>query len=246
MASVSDYDNKLALKAALEEKIRREAEGGHLRKFFPLEGPFKYSNYPKHMKFFGLGSEHRERLLMAANRVGKSVAGGFELACHLTGQYPVWWDEVGGRRFNHPVDAWAAGDTGQTTRDIIQDILLGYPSGSLGTGLISGDLIINPRKRPGIPDAFDTVKIKHSSGGESILGFKSYDQGRRSFQGTGKHVIWLDEECPADVYNECLMRTMTTGGMQYVTFTPLTGMTQFIQDFLKGAYRAAMDDGMVI
>jgi terminase large subunit-like protein len=44
--------------------------------------------------------------------------------------------------------------------------------------------------------------------GVSYLGFKSYDQGRRKFQGTGKHVIWLDEEPPADVYEECLLPLM--------------------------------------
>jgi phage terminase large subunit-like protein len=227
-----------ALYEALQEQDRRIEFGGHIQSYFPDEGPLSYKNYPKQMEFFKLGSIHRERLFMAANRSGKTIAGGYEATCHATGLYPHWWT---GKRFDHPTDGWAAGDTGQTTRDILQNTLLGFPNGPVGTGLIPGDLIIQVRRRSGIADAVDTVKVKHVSGGESFIGFKSFDQGRRSFQGTGKEWIWLDEECPQDVYGECLIRTMTTGGVVYVTFTPLLGMTVFIQDFLKDAHKEAAE-----
>src|SRR6202050_1128299 len=52
--------------------------------------------YPKQIEFFAAGLQYKERLFMAANRVGKTVAGGFEATCHLTGRYPSWWE---GRRF---------------------------------------------------------------------------------------------------------------------------------------------------
>ena len=68
--------------------------------------------YPKHMEFLGAGKEWRERCAMMANRVGKTFGlGGYEMSCHLTGLYPDWWDEIGGRRFYTPISAWAAGDT---------------------------------------------------------------------------------------------------------------------------------------
>jgi len=224
------------LRDALKEQQRRQEEGGHLKKWFLDEGPYRYETYPKHLAFFKNGEAHRERLFMAANRVGKSLAGAYEITCHVTGLYPHWWE---GKRFDEPTDCWAAGDTGQTTRDILQNTLLGFPSGNLGSGMIPGSLISNVRRRSGIADAIDTVRVKHISGGDSILGFKSYDQGRRSFQGTGKDVIWLDEECPQDVYGESIIRTMTTDGIVYVTFTPLLGMTKFIQDFLHDAHKEA-------
>lgn len=227
------YNEMESLYKALKEQKRRLDFGGHVKQYFLDEGPFRYELYRKHLDFFKLGKIHRERLFMSANRVGKTIAGGFEAVCHSTGIYPHWWE---GRVFKEPTDGWAAGDTGQTTRDILQDTLLGYPSGPMGTGLIPGHLIIQTRRRSGIADSVDTVKILHVSGGESILGFKSYDQGRRSFQGTGKHWIWFDEECPQDVYGEALIRTMTTEGVIMVTFTPLLGMTSFIQDFLKVAH----------
>lgn len=168
--------------------------------------------------------------MMAGNRVGKTFGvGGYEMALHLTGEYPDWWP---GRRFDHPVDTWAAGDTGETTRDIIQFTLMGA-IGELGTGLIPGANIIGePTKRAGISQAMDIAQIKHKSGGVSRLGFKSYDQGRKKFQGTAKHLIWTDEEPPADVYGECVMRTMTTKGMMICTFTPLEGLTDVALKFL--------------
>jgi hypothetical protein len=59
---------------------------------------------------------------MAANRVGKSEAGAYELTCHLTGLYPHWWDRPA---VHGPVECWAVGTNSQTTRDIVQAKLLG-------------------------------------------------------------------------------------------------------------------------
>lgn len=178
--------------------------------------------------------------MMAANRVGKTWGvGGYEVALHLTGQYPEWWE---GRRFDRPVGIWAAGDTRTTTRDIIQQALLGVGgeggAGEIGTGLIPGEYIKGkPTSQQGISGAIDTVAVKHSSGGTSTLGFKSYDQGRRTFQGTKKDVIWCDEEPPKSVYEEAMLRlTATTpgedNGMMICTFTPLLGLSEVALHFL--------------
>lgn len=192
--------------ALLEEKERRKRRR-KLFDLYPETGPLRRDLYVKHMQFFGAGTEHMERCMMAANRVGKTWGvGGYETALHLTGLYPDWWP---GRRFNDPVGAWAAGDTRTTTRDIVQVALLGVGgdagTGELGTGLIPGDLIAGkPTPMQGVPGGVDTVAVRHKSGGVSILGFKSFDQGRRTFQGTKKQVAWLDEEPPIDVYEELI------------------------------------------
>src|SRR5262245_48963030 len=65
------------------------------------------------------GATYRERLLIAANQSGKSLAGGMECAMHATGRYPDWW---GGRRFDKPTIGWGAGTTNETTRDTVQRI----------------------------------------------------------------------------------------------------------------------------
>lgn len=222
-------ETKLELLELLTEKQRRQ-NTNRLSQLYPETGPYRRQLYPKHMEFLRLGKEHQERAFMAANRVGKTWgAGGFETALHLTGLYPEWWE---GRRFEHPVDVWAAGDTSETTRDIVQKALLGS-QGELGTGLIPGRCIIGePSKRMGVSGAVDTALVQHTSGGVSQLGFKSYDQGRKKFQGTAKHLIWLDEECDMDIYSECMMRLMTTDGMMMLTFTPLQGLSDVALMFL--------------
>lgn len=199
--------------------------------------------YPKHMEFFEDGATYRERLFMAANRVGKTIAGAYEMTCHLTGLYPDWWP---GYRFKKEVRAWAAGDTNETTRDIIQLELLGNVIGGLdgrkgldGSGMIPRECIGAPKWKQGVQDLVDTINIRHVSGRYSTLAFKSYDQGRRSFQGTAKEVIWLDEECPMDVYGECLVRVATTRGRLLTTFTPLTGLTELVLSFLNESERPA-------
>jgi len=65
------------------------------------------------------------------------------------------------------------------------------------------------------------------------LGFKTYEQGRRSFEGTAKHLIWCDEEPPLDCYTEMLYRTATTRGCTIITFTPLQGMSDVVKSFLE-------------
>lgn len=215
----------------IQEELARRRAGRKLDTYFPDAGPLRRDLYPKHLEFFGLGASKRERLFLAANRVGKTEgAGGYEMACHLTGRYPAWWT---GRRFSKAISAWAAGDTRQTVRDILQLKLLGKP-GSHGTGLIPRETLERVANAPGIPDAVETVWVRHVSGGISTLGLKSYDQGRESFQGTERDIIWLDEEPPPAVYTECLLRTMTNGGLVMLTFTPLSGMSEVVLSFLPG------------
>lgn len=222
---------KIELIELLEEKDRR-ASRKKINLFYPEEGPLKRELYIPHQKFFEAGATYRERAMISANRVGKSEGvGGYELTLHLTGQYPVWWK---GKRFDHGIKAWAAGDTSQTVRDIIQTKLLGLP-GEYGTGLIPGDLIINTKNKAGsVPDTVESVSVKHVSGGVSYLGLKSYDQKRKSFQGTEQDVIWLDEECSLGIYAECLLRTMTTDGLIMCTFTPLLGLSETVLSFMPG------------
>jgi phage terminase large subunit-like protein len=228
---VTDIDRDRAIELAAEVQRRANYK---IRRYFPDDGPFARALYPKHLELFAAGAKHRERLMLAANRVGKTEAGGYEVTTHLTGEYPSWWE---GRRFTHHVSAWAAGDTSKTVRDIVQEKLLG-PFNAFGTGFIPAHLIEGRTMKAGIPKAIETVAVRHVSGGMSTLHLKSYDQRREAFQGTAQHIIWLDEEPPNDIYTECVLRTMETGdfegGIMLMTFTPLQGMTPLVLDFLPG------------
>lgn len=227
-------DEKLELIALLEEKQKRERERKILS-FYPDHGPLRRELYGKHLEFFEAGKTFMERAAIAGNRTGKTTMSAYETALHLTGRYPSWW---AGRVFTHPVDWWAASDTGETTRDILQLELMGKME-AIGTGMIPKEYIVgDPSRRRGVTDAIDTVNVRHVSGGVSTLAFKSYDQGREKFQGTKKHGISLDEEPPMSVYSECLTRLTATDpgsedGSMICTFTPLSGMSTVVLMYLN-------------
>ena len=160
------------------------------------------------------------------------MAGAAEAAFHLTGRYPDWWQ---GRRWDRPVRAWAGSETWDVTRDGVQRLLVGEPKDETqwGTGLIPGDDLLDWGRRQGVADCLDNVIVKHVSGGQSTLGFKSYDQGRTKWQADTLDFVWFDEEPPQDIYFEGLTRTNATDGMVFLTFTPLKGMSDVVHSFIS-------------
>jgi phage terminase large subunit-like protein len=230
----------------VDREAMKEPEGAPPSKFatlFPDSGPFARRFYKKHMEFIEAGAIYKERLLMKANRVGGTTLGAYETTCHATGLYPSWWK---GRRFNHPVEIWACGTTSETTRNIVQVQLVG----SIGVpdiprneeGMIPAHLVRHTSRRiHGLQGALEQIWVQHKSGGTSTIGLKSYEQGREAFEGTAKHVIWQDEECPEDCYTEMLYRTVTTKGIVIVTFTPLKGRSKVVNSFLDPENEAARE-----
>jgi phage terminase large subunit-like protein len=187
-----------------------------------------YKPYAKQIEFHKAGKTHRERLLMAGNQLGKTLAGGFETAMHATGLYPDSWD---GYRFDGPTVGWVCGETGEVVRDTVQKVLVGRP-GQLGTGSIPKDAIVECVSARGIPDLLDTIKVKHVSGGVSIIGLKAYAAGREKFQGETLDYVWFDEEPAADIYTEGLTRTNVGAKPVWMTFTPLKGVSTIVKRFL--------------
>lgn len=235
LAKLSTGDKRKLLDLMTEHRTR---EASKLFTLFPDTGELPRKLYVKHLEFFAAGALFKARLFMAGNRVGKTVTGCTEDTYHLTGYYPHWWD---GKRFDGEIRAWVAGKTNETTRDILQYELLGNVVTVKGrktfdgSGLIPKHCIGAITWRQGIANLADTVKIRHINGKFSTLGLKSYQQKRGSFEGTAQHVVHLDEEPPQDIYTECLTRTTTTQGIVLVTFTPLEGTTEMVDDFLKKA-----------
>lgn len=192
-----------------------------------------YRPYEKQREFHAAGKRFRERLLMAANQVGKTVSAGAEVAMHLTGRYPAWWDG----HIAKPGAWWVAGVTTETTRDNPQRILLGRNQ-NWGTGMIPRDAIKGwPAMRRGVVGAVDSVLVRHGGGGdvqagESAIAFKAYDQGRTKFQGETLEGGWLDEEPEDDgIYTEFLTRTNVGLKPVFMTFTPLFGMSNVVRRF---------------
>lgn len=193
---------------------------------------FDFRPYPKQKQFLLAGADFPERLLIAGNQNGKTHTGAFEAACHMTGLYPDWWE---GRRFTKPTRGWIAGETSLVVRDVQQKKLCGEPGveAAFGTGMIPRDLFVDkPSLARGITDAYDTIQVRHVSGGVSVARFKSYEQGRTKFQGETLDWLWFDEEPPMDIYSEGLTRTAATKGICFMTFTPMNGPTDVVNRFL--------------
>jgi phage terminase large subunit-like protein len=192
----------------------------------------RYRPYKKQAEFHAAG-HFRERLLMAGNQLGKTWSAAYEMAMHLTGRYPEWWE---GRVFDDPVSAWVAGETSEVVRGSSQLLLCGQYD-DIGTGAIPADAIKDKAPKRGIPDAVDTLVVRWGGGADiqardSLLGFKSYDAGREKFQAATLDYVWLDEEPDESIYTEALTRTNATGGCVAMTFTPLKGMSGVVKRFL--------------
>ena len=192
----------------------------------------QYKPYEYQSKFHAEGEECRQRILMAANRVGKTYCGAAETAYHLTGNYPEWWK---GRRFSKGVRVWVAGESNDTTRDIIQKELFGVPQDPQkhGTGAIPLKNIVETIRKPGVPNAYSAALVRHSSGKNSHISFKAYEQGFEKFMGEAVDVIWLDEEPKHEIFSQCITRTADTAGVVYMTFTPEKGMTNVVSAFMN-------------
>jgi len=223
------------IEAAIRYKKRRKIES-----YFPDTGPFRRELYTKHMEFFEAGSKYAERLFIAANKVGKTQGLGFETALHATGNYPGWWQ---GARWKKPIQGWICNTTWETVRDVNQLELIGPPEQQelWGTGMIPGDSIKDIERGGAMKNGILLVQVKYrdSKSEASTLQFKNYEQGRESFQGTNKDWIWPDEEVPAEIYEEMLLRTMVCGGHIAMSYTPILGMTPLTQSFMEGPQQSA-------
>ena len=201
--------------------------------YFPDKGPLRRELYVPHTTFMRDGALHSERAFIAANRIGKNEAAAYEIRAHTTGVYPAWWE---GRRFKEPTRWWVANRTWKEVRDVNQTQLLGPPDqpGQLGTGMIPFHAIEKITNNPHIKHGVESMQVRHLRG-ISTIQFKAYEQGWQAFEGEKRDGIWLDEQCPQDIYAACLLRiTSTTGradskdGLIMLTFTPLEGMTELI------------------
>jgi phage terminase large subunit-like protein len=204
----------------------------------------KYDPYPYQSNFhnaIGFDTEipAKQRFLMAANGVGKTICGGMEAAMHLTGIYPDWFK---GTRFHYPVEMVVGAKTNDAAVKVVQKILFGdaMDKQSLGTGCIPKKYLnTNFKMKPGIPGAIGEAMVKHITGRWSKVAVMSYDQKPKAFMGIRFDVGWLDEEPPSDIWSQFIRGTLSRiNAILYITATPEEGMTptviQFSNDLKKG------------
>jgi len=173
------------------------------------------------------------RMLSTGNQMGKTLAGASEDAIHATGRYPDWWEGV---KFDHPVLVWVCGTTSQKVRDTLQKYLIGDPkdADAFGTGIIPADCLDKNKvvSRYQVAGAYESVKVKHVTGGWSTVVFLAYEQKKKAFMAEGVHVIHLDEEPSMEIYSSCVVRGVAVdGAIVYITCTPEAGLTELMMNF---------------
>lgn len=143
------------------------------------------------------------------NRVGKTEWGGQEVARYALIEHPH-------RHILPPIEIWCACPSYDQQKETTQKKLEKY---------------IPPHR------IVDVTYIKKNTWGEirldngSKISFKSYEQGREKFQGTGKRLIWFDEEPPKDIWEECFVRSEAGIPLDIImTMTPINGMTWVYDD----------------
>ena len=196
------------------ERLLREAErlleeAGRRRREDKLK---YYRPHPRQELFHRCAK--RNKWLLGGNRTGKTEAGAAECAYLARGNHPYL-------PVKRPLNGWVVSLSTKVQRDVAQKKLLSY---------INPRWIRGVRMREGRADdmengVIDTIQIESVHGGVSTIGFKTCAQGREKFQGASLDFIWFDEEPPEDIYLECVMRTIDSGGRIFGTMTPLKGLT---------------------
>ena len=120
--------------------------------------------------------------------------------------------------FPSPARIWVVSETFEVQRDVVQREIVGDAKTFVGGWMPKGEIAKATYRDS---DVLDTLTLKNGS----VIGWKSYDQGREKFQGTSQHLIAYDEEPPEDVHQECAMRVFDCKGTIVAAMTPLKGMT---------------------
>lgn len=176
--------------------------------------PMKFGHRPSRVQERILCSTSRRRIVVAANRVGKTEGGMRDVLWTARGNHPyrkqklcsmIWVgspDYPSYLRFHKPAfDAWCPRDW------------------------IVGEFHQTEKY----------VDIRRIDGGVCRIFFLSFDMPRSKWQGAGVDAIWLDEECPEDLVKECLARIVTTRGWIMLTFTPVSGVGWWFDRYFKPA-----------
>lgn len=149
-------------------------------------------------------SDKRIRALLWGNRVGKTEWGAHETARFAQLEHPF-------KVLLAPFEIWCCCPSFDVQEDTTQKKLMAMlsPAEIEDKNYLRKEIIRTITMKNG-------VKIK----------FMSYEQGREKFQGTGKRLIWFDEEPPKDIWDEALARVEAGQQLDVIlTMTPIKGMT---------------------
>lgn len=159
--------------------------------------------------------------LLGGNRSSKTERGAFLAVAWLLGK-EYFRDEPSWRYVKdlpipeHGVNIWAVGLDFSVIQDVIwrEKLRVGHRHPGL---LPRTPCPLITR----VSDSAFQVEV-NVNGRRSTLTCKSADSGREKMQSASVDLVWIDEECEEEVYDELYQRTADCGGKILVTLTPLT------------------------
>lgn len=184
---------------------------------------------PEYQEFFDTIEEDFRKLtkdvkiygLLGGNRSSKTERGAFLAVAWLLGK-EYFRDEPSWRYVKdlpipeHGVNIWAVGLDFSVIQDVIwrEKLRVGHRHPGL---LPRTPCPLITR----VSDSSFQVEV-NVNGRRSTLTCKSADSGREKMQSASVDLVWIDEECEEEVYDELYQRTADCGGKILVTLTPLT------------------------
>ena len=180
-----------------------------------------------------LSSDYAVIGCIASNQTGKTESVCAITVCHLLGEYPDWW--TGKRYIDNPPSVVMAGVNSNHNRKVLQEKMFGTSNRQLlsevGTGMIPLNRIVAKSILNSRDGGITGCEVIHSSGKNSSLEFRAYEQGREAIQGFPADIIIIDEQPKDDFWSEALVRTAARQGLVMCAFTPLKGATGLVQKF---------------
>ena len=188
--------------------------------------------YPWQRDLANSSSDYSVIGCIASNQTGKTESVAAIVAMHLLGDYADWYT---GKRFENAPTIVMAGVNSNHNRIVLQEKMFGTAnrniSSDVGTGMIPLNRIADNSMIKARDGGITGCQVKHSSGKNSVLEFRAYEQGREAIQGFPADVIVIDEQPKDDFWSEALVRTAARDGLVMCAFTPLKGMTGLVEKF---------------
>jgi phage terminase large subunit-like protein len=94
--------------------------------------------------------------------------------------------------------------------------------------------------------AYDKTLRKLTFTNGSTIDFLTFEQDLDKFGGAAKHRLHYDEEPPAPIRREGLMRLIDYGGDELFTMTPLHGMSWMYDEIWEPWTKRQLQDGLVV